>query len=193
MQTLRRELRQRLQSALMNSDVYSAALANWIVNGASKEFVEKQTNALLDAQADATLSLRAFKTDEEKPQYMAAITASANKKMDAMLDQERQSIGRITYPKRESLPEPVRELMDGWVLATGMKPLSKDVFHWMSAMNDWMELGVQVADIAPAYEYAKDKFSVLTPHSLTNTLRARKAQPAKSNFEMPKDGSGFYA
>lgn len=111
------------------------------------------------------------------------IVDSTNKTVDAMLEQERLSIGRVSYPKRESLPEPIRELLDGWVKATGMKPLSKDVFHWMNAMNDWLELGVQVADIAPAYEAVKDKFAVLTPHSLTNTLRARKAQPAKSNFE----------
>jgi hypothetical protein len=122
-------------------------------------------------------------TYDSKSHSMADVIQKANKTVDAMLDQERKSAKRINYPKRESLPEPIRELIDAFVEVSGIKPISKEALSWLVAGNDWLEIGATAADVRGAFEYAKGKFSVMTPHSLTNTLRAYRAGSLKETSE----------
>lgn len=110
-----------------------------------------------------------------EPSTLSQIEKQANRKVDAILDQERLAVGKVNYPKRESLPEPIRELIDAFVEATGIKPLAKETVGWLMVGQDWLNLGASPADIRGALDYAKGKFAIMTPHSLTNTLRAYKA------------------
>jgi len=121
-----------------------------------------------------------------EPGVIQEIEKQANKKMDVHLDLLRQSVGKTSYPKRESLPEPIRELIDAFVEATGIKPLGKEAMSWLVVGQDWLSLGATPDDVKGALEYAKGKFAVMTPHSLTNTLRMYKAGGMKpqSNQEI---------
>jgi len=160
MTTLRRELRLRFTVILMgDSDTGSPAI-----------------DALAERLADAALEVRGIAmlaTDETPGQY----NERKPDMLDAILDQERQAVGKVTYPKREALPEAIRELIDEFVRASGIKPISKDMLNWLQAGNDWLEIGAQVKDIAPAYLQAKEKYTVYSPHSITKELQRYKAQP----------------
>lgn len=112
------------------------------------------------------------------PQVRLKETKETPKKgdlVDAILDQERQAIGKINYPKRESLPEPIRELIDAFVSETGIKPMGKEAMSWLMVGQDWLNLNASAQDVRGALAYAKGKFAIMTPHSLTNTLRAYKS------------------
>ena len=110
-----------------------------------------------------------------EPGVIQEIEKQANRKVDAILDQERLAVGKVSYPKREALPEPIRELIDAFVDATNIRPLAKETMGWLMAGQDWLNLGASAADVRGALEYAKGKFAIMTPHSLTNTLRAYRA------------------
>jgi len=103
-----------------------------------------------------------------------AITESANRTVDGVIEASRLA-PKVNYPKRDSLPDPIRELLDAFVEASGIKPKAKETMGWMSAAQDWLNLHVTAKDVRDVIEYAKGKFTVSTPFSLTNTLRARKA------------------
>ena len=128
------------------------------------------------------LDLNHHITTKEPPSSseMQVITTKANQLVDGMLEAQRVAQTKLTYPKRDSLPEPIRELIDAFVSATGIKPLGKEAVSWMSVAQDWLNLHVTAKDVTDTIEYAKGKFTVSTPHSLTNTLRARKASPDNS-------------
>lgn len=113
---------------------------------------------------------------------IAKIEEQTNRKVDAILDQERQAIGKINYPKRESLPEPIRELIDAWVSATGIKPLAREAMGWLSEGQNWLNLHATAKDVIAAFDYAKANYPAMptTPFGLTNTLRAYKAGTLKS-------------
>jgi hypothetical protein len=98
----------------------------------------------------------------------------ANRKVDAIIEQSR--VAKNNYPGRESLPEPIRELVDVFVRQTGIRPMrKKETMGWLAECQNWLNLGVSAADLKTVIEYASGKFAVTTPYSLTNTLRAFKA------------------
>jgi hypothetical protein len=111
------------------------------------------------------------------PNNHGVVKEKANKTVDAILEQANQASKRLTYPKRESLPDPIRELIDEFVRTSGIKPMARETMSWLQAAQDWLNLGATAKDVRDALEYARGKFSVPTPFSLTNTLRERKAQP----------------
>jgi hypothetical protein len=57
--------------------------------------------------------------------------------------------------------------------------------NWLQAGNDWLEIGAQVKDIAPAYLQAKEKYTAYSPHSITKELQRYKAQPVPTAEERP--------
>ena len=143
-----------------------------------EEWVDISTHegqvALAKYLADAALELCGHKTDEMRGEYKAVVDA-ANKKVDAILEFEKQAQGRVNYTGREMLPEPIRELMDVWVEASGIKPLKRELSGWLMVGQEWLDLHVQAKDIRGALEYAKGKYAIMEPASLTKTIRSLKA------------------
>jgi len=46
---------------------------------------------------------------------------------------------------------------------------------WLAGGSDWLEVGATPADVRGAFAYAKGKFAVSSPLSLTKTIQAYKA------------------
>lgn len=142
--------------------------------------------------ADAVRELRGI--------AMAEIVAAGNKKVDAFLGLEKANAGKVNYPKREALPEPIRELIDTWVIASGIKPLAREVSGLLMEGQNWLNLGVTGDDIKTAWEYAVKNYPAppSSPFGLTNTLRSLKAGNLKIKDETTvqapsQNGKGFYA
>jgi hypothetical protein len=177
-QTIRRELRQKFQDLIEKYNIRGSVDIDYA-----------------EAMADAALEVRgiALATDDTKGEYnIPAIVTAANKSVDAMLNQERQNATKLTYPKRESLPEPIRELIDAFVIATNIKPRAKETLGWLGAGQDWLNLRASADDVLAIIEYAKDKFTITTPFSITNVLRTYKA--GGINLEATKqEPKGFNA
>jgi hypothetical protein len=160
-QTIRRELRQKFQDLIEKYNIRGAVDIDYA-----------------EAMADAALEVRGIALATDIP----AIVTAANKSIDAMLDQERQNATKLTYPKRESLPEPIRELIDAWVSTTGIKPLAREAMGWLGEGQNWFNLHATPKDVIAALDYAKANYPAMptTPFGLTNTLRAYKAGTLKN-------------
>ena len=160
-QTLRRELRQRFLEVLIDYPLIRDLLA--------------------DRLADAALEVRGI--------ALAGIVQAANKTMDAFIGEEVKAANvKVNYPKREALPEPIRELIDAWVIASGIKPLAREVSGLLMEGQNWLNLGVTGDDIKAAWEYAVKNYPAppSSPFGLTNTLRNLKAGNLKIKDETPK-------
>ena len=106
------------------------------------------------------------------------IVDAANKKVDAILEnerivQEKLSSG-VAWNGREKMPEPIRELLDVYVTITGQRPTKGALMDWLAAGQDWLDLGITRIDLEKAYQKAKGEngkggFTVGRPGSLTNT------------------------
>lgn len=124
---------------------------------------------------------------------MGEVVKKANKTVDAMLDQVRNGEGKVSYPKREALPEPIRELIDEFVSISGIKPMAKEVSHWLMAGQDWLNIGATREDVRGALQYAKGKFTMTDPGSLTKTLRSYKTGNIAESFsDSPETDSPAY-
>lgn len=105
------------------------------------------------------------------------VVDSANKTVDAILEQERQYQEKLakheTWPHRDKFPEPIRELLDVYVKLTGQRPAKKDVTDWLLTGQDWLDVGIKGVDLENAYKQAKPEngkgFTVARPGSLTRT------------------------
>jgi len=113
---------------------------------------------------------------EVKNRHEPSITESANKKVDAILEQERiyreKKAKNETYPHRNKFPEPIRELLDVYVKLTGQHPAKAKVLDWLQTGQEWLDLGITAMDLDAAYKKSKDDkggFTVGRPGSLTNT------------------------
>lgn len=123
-----------------------------------------------------------------------SLTESANKKVDAILEQERKhqekKLEGKSWPHREKFPEAIRELLDVYVRVTGQHPTKDRVLDWLSEGQDWLDLGILPIDIEKAYQKSRGDekgfggFTVGRPGSLTNTAnmyagerRASKQKP----------------
>lgn len=74
---------------------------------------------------------------------------------------------------RESMSEPVRELLDIYVNVTGQKPSKGKLMDWLATAQEWLDLGITGADIINAYKSSSPEkgggFLVTRPGSLTST------------------------
>ena len=195
MTTLRRELRKALQDKLIVSDVYASACCNWEEKGVSKDAIDGWTNALLDAQADAALELRAFKTptaridrteqewDELGDKKMVAMIESAQeggKIKDALIVFEAAfGFGRLPWDTTatwQKFAKFVRKIHESTPTAFG------EYIVWRGT--------------AGKYSGYSNKKIRENPQAFMDTgwpEFEKQNQPKASNLEMPKDGSGFYA
>ena len=104
----------------------------------------------------------------------------ANKKVDAVLEQERiaqdKQASGASWPGRESMPEPIRDLLDVYVQVTGQRATKGALMDWLQSGQDWLDLDAQPVDIKNAYKKAHPKdgsgFNVSRPGSLTRTIGA---------------------
>jgi len=107
------------------------------------------------------------------------IKKSAKKTVDGILHfanitEEKNKSGE-NWPGRESIPEPIRELLDVYVKITGQRPTKGHLMMWLAAGQDWLDMGINSSDIEKAFkksrgdENGKGGFIVGSPHSLTNT------------------------
>lgn len=99
----------------------------------------------------------------------------ANKKVDALLRQERtaqeKQASGASWPGRETMPEPIRNLLDVYVQLTGQRPAKKNLLDWLQTGGDWLEAGISADDLRAAYKKSKpdngEGFMVSRPGSLT--------------------------
>ena len=162
-QTLRRELRQRFQEVIDRAQIQVSDI-----------------DGLADRLADAALEVRGI--------ALAGIVQAANKKVDVVLGQFAETEKHVNYPEREALPEPIRELIDAWVIASGIKPLAREASGLLMEGQNWLNIGATGDDIKAAWEYAKANYPAppSSPFGLTNTLRSLKAGNLKIKDEAPK-------
>lgn len=99
----------------------------------------------------------------------------ANKKVDAILENDRKAIEKMaggSWVGRESLPEPIRELLDFYVKLTGQKPTKGMLMDWNATAGEWLEIGITTDDLREAYKKANPEkgtgFFVARPGSLTS-------------------------
>jgi hypothetical protein len=100
---------------------------------------------------------------------------ASNKKVDAILEQERKAQDKIasgiSWPGRDKIPEPIRELLDVYVQLTGQKPSKGSLVDWLSTGQDWLDVGIIGDDLRSAYKKAHpatgEGFMVARPGSLT--------------------------
>jgi len=131
-------------------------------------------DSMAERLATAAMELCGHKTDEVRGDYKV-ITDAANRQVDGMLEAMRVASTKINYTGREMLPDPIRELMDAFVEATGLKPLKREVMGWLQIGQEWLDLHIQAKDVRGAAEYAKGKYAIMEPASLTKTIRSFKA------------------
>ena len=158
-QTLRRELRIKFEQVLHRGALWSQ-------------------DKLADALADAALEVRGI--------ALAGIVQAANKTMDAVIsDAVKAESVKVNYPNRGALPDANRELIDAWVLASGIKPINREASGWLAESQNWLNLGATGDDIKAAWEYAKANYPAppSSPFGLTNTLRNLKAGNLKNKNE----------
>ena len=145
------------------------------------------------AQNNASVAESQLNRISNRDSNMVEVKEKANKKVDAILDQVRNGEGKVSYPKREALPEPIRELIDEFVSISGIKPMAKEVSHWLMSGQDWLNIGATREDVRGALRYAKGKFTLTDPGSLTKTLRSYKTGNTAEALSSPETDSLVYA
>jgi hypothetical protein len=107
---------------------------------------------------------------------------------------ELAELERAQSPKawcgRETLPEPIRDLLDVYVQITGQRPSKGQLMDWLASGQEWLEIGLTAADLRAAYSRSKSPegrgFLVTRPGSLTSTAgaiageRRRKGESGQS-------------
>jgi hypothetical protein len=101
----------------------------------------------------------------------------ANKFVDAVLTNERiaqEKIAGGAWSGRETIPEPIRDLLDVFVSITGQRPTKSKLMEWLATGSEWQEMSATVQDVRDALKIARpekgDGFLVNRPGSLTNTI-----------------------
>ena len=111
------------------------------------------------------------------------IEKSANRTVDAILENERKAQQKNHYSLREKFPEVLVGYSDVYVQLSGQKPSKRTFMDWLSTFQDWLDEGLQAKDVQAAYSYAtrpNGGFLVGRPGSLTNTAVALKSKPSNS-------------
>lgn len=99
---------------------------------------------------------------------------------------------------REKIPEPIRDLLDVFVQASGIKPLKGQLLDWIASGNDWLEIGATKQDVVKAFEESRPNekgfggFACYRPGSLTGAIqkvvgeRRRSSMPVTSEDRLNK-------
>jgi hypothetical protein len=96
-----------------------------------------------------------------------------------------------SWPGREKMPEPNRDLLDMFVKVSGIKPTKEQFMDWMKASNDWLEIGAHPQDISKAYDESRPNekgfggFACYRPGSLTGAVQKVVGERQKSHAERP--------
>jgi DNA-binding Lrp family transcriptional regulator len=96
-----------------------------------------------------------------------------------------------SWPGREKMPEPNRDLLDMFVKVSGIKPTAGQFMDWMKASNDWLEIGAHPQDIDKAYDESQPNekglggFACYRPGSLTGAVQKVVGERQKSHKERP--------
>jgi hypothetical protein len=106
--------------------------------------------------------------NQSKPDIAEKIKKSANKTVDAILENERQSVGK-SWSK---LPAPYDLYGKAFCEATGLNYHKTDFNFWASTFDEWMTDGFQPTDISKAVEACRGKTDISSPRSITWKLRA---------------------
>jgi hypothetical protein len=97
-----------------------------------------------------------------------------------------------SWPGREKLPEPIRDLLDVFVKISGIKPTRRQLMDWLGSGQDWLEIGAHPQDISKAYEESKPNekglggFACYRPGSLTGAVQKVVGERRKSNTGMTR-------
>ena len=125
-----------------------------------------------DSTGEPASFIQSTSTSTSKSALSPKDLEQVNKKVDAILENEKKAAS--SWTGRESIPEPIRELLDVYVKVTGQKPTKGQLIDWLSSGGEWLELGAVTVDIENAYKKARpvkgDGFMVTRPGSLTTTI-----------------------
>lgn len=143
-------------------------------NGDSDSRNRDTNNSLQPASNQPPTNTRAPLSQEELDK--------ANKKVDAILEQERnakeKNASGASWPFREKIDEAQRALLDEYVRLTGQRPTKGTLMDWWAGASEWLELGAEKIDVARAYDRSRPDekghggFAVTRPGSLTRTIGA---------------------
>ena len=197
-QTLRKERRRKFEQILEENGVF--ACTHYFADGT------KERSKLAELLADAAESRTERKTDEAKGEYnpkMLGIYAAADRKVDAILDLEKQARqaeesgqayrGREFLAGSEYLP-----YGDWWHKKTGLhmygaKAKAKVSPDWLKAFREWADNELTVKSLEAAFEANKWRV-ISTPVVLTKDAIAIQAVPVVETTQREEGkSSGYYA
>ena len=161
--------------AYVSANNKTASITEAVAQTAS---VNDQTASVNDKTA--SVSRRLNQSNQREPENTRAPLSQenlekANKKVDALLKQEKtaqeKQASGASWPGRETIPEPIRDLLDVYVQLTGQRPAKKNLLDWLQTGGDWLEAGISAEDLRAAYKKSKpdngEGFMVSRPGSLT--------------------------
>ena len=161
------------------------------IEGVPQGVPQDDTQALDELAVNDTLFIESSSLSESSSHTRALSkekTDEANQMIDAILESNEKA--KSSWPGREKIPEPIRDLLDVYVQLTGQRPVKDQLMDWLGAGNDWMEAGICVDDLRKAYEkskpdqYGKGGFLVNRPGSLTRTAQMFAGQRHTSHAGM---------
>lgn len=207
-QTLRRERRRKFEEELKASQLHHYARLWLEFNGHTPEYVETALGTcrekLANCLADAAESRTERKTDETKGEYhpkMLGIYAAADRKVDAILDLEKQSRqaeeSGQAYRGREFLVgSEYLTYGDWWHKKTGLhmygaKAKAKVSPDWLKAFREWADNELTVKSLEAAFEANKWRGVISTPVVLTKDAIAIQAVPVVETSQAKLDENGI--
>jgi hypothetical protein len=118
-----------------------------------------------------------------------------NAKVDAIIAQDKAA--SLHWKFRETVDEAIAEYLDVYIELTGQRPNKREIYDWMKAVQEWLDMGATKDDLRNAYKIArpgtpKGGFMVTRPGSLTTTIRMvagerRTRKPEATDDDIIKD------
>lgn len=139
-------------------------------------------------------------TENTTENNVSSIVEEANKKVDAILEMERQAqeaIGKGAWTGREMVPNHLLTYADWWHGQTGQTMKGKLNKEWVAAFMNWLREELSLAALQEAYDHTKGwKKIVAKPSEITAQAIAIQALP-KPNEAAPVraegQSSGYFA
>lgn len=139
-------------------------------------------------------------TENTTEKNVPSIVEEANKKVDAILEFEKQTqeaIGKGMWAGREMVPNHLLTYADWWHGQTGQTMKGKLNKEWVVAFSNWLREELTVAALQEAYDNTKAwKKIIAKPSEITATAVAIQALP-KPNEAAPVraegQSSGYFA
>lgn len=127
---------------------------------------------------------------------VSEIVQSANKKVDAILEYEKEFREHAKWQGRENVPPHLLQYADWWNSQTGQVMRGgKGNNEWLKAFTQWQKEELTVFDLQEAYNHTIAWKKIISrPSEITSTAAAIHALPKPTETQQSpkiKDGSGY--